>query len=145
MPTDNRPWLHKNECVFTSGPESPQQNSENPIRSGEARARMLERQCGKLLSKCQIFEDKIAMGAKDPVASVIRSINRRNILHFRIGETYGTRRFEIRDCAADWSFREAHYTLALLRKTSAKVSVSSQKCSEKSGRRRIASVIPPHK
>ena len=63
----DRLWLHVDKCTSSSSPEAPQQKPEEPIRPGEAKPRMPQRQRGELLPQCEVFEEKIAAGAKEPI------------------------------------------------------------------------------
>ncbi len=67
MPTDDGLWPHDNQCTSPSCPASPQQNPEGPIRPGEARPRLFLRQRGELLPQCEVFKEKIAARAQEPI------------------------------------------------------------------------------
>jgi hypothetical protein len=60
VPANNSLRLDKNQCLFPSGPESPQYHPEQFVRSGKPWLRVSIFQNGKLLPKSQIFQEQIA-------------------------------------------------------------------------------------
>lgn len=104
MPTDDRLWPHVNKCTFPSGPKSPQQNPEDPIRPGEAMPRMPQRQRASCCRNARFSRRRSRRERRSPFAIAKGSINRRNILHLRIRAAQPARLLQLPDCAAVQSF-----------------------------------------
>ena len=64
MPAYDGLGLDNEQRPFPSRPAPPQDDPEEPVMGGEARARMLRRQDSKLLTKCEVLQDKVAAGPK---------------------------------------------------------------------------------
>ena len=64
MPAHDGLGLDNEQRLSPSRPAPPQDDPEEPVSDGETRARMIRRQDSKLLTKCEVLQDKVAAGPK---------------------------------------------------------------------------------
>jgi len=63
MPSDDRLWLHEDQCLLPTRPDTPQDHPEQLIWSFEPRLRMSLPQDRKLLPQRQVFKKQVVARA----------------------------------------------------------------------------------